>query len=167
MDIKNLRYNKEYSIYVSDDGRVFKEANYSLRGGGAKYRCIVSNKKKIDVHRLVAKTFIKNPENLPLVCHKDDDPRNNRVENLWFGSYADNMQDMIEKGRGITGVKNQTYQRYFLVLGMVIEGIKHRGIAKKLDITESRVSQIVAILKKKGMIPSHENFRKNENKYYL
>ena len=34
------------------------------------------------VHRLVAKTFIPNPDNLPLVNHKDEDKTNNYPYNL-------------------------------------------------------------------------------------
>lgn len=43
----------------------------------------VNGKTKIFLmHRLVAKHFIPNPDNLPQVNHKDEDISNNRVDNL-------------------------------------------------------------------------------------
>lgn len=50
-------------------------------------------------HQLVAWAFIPNPNNLPSVCHRDDNPSNNRVGNLFWGTQGDNIRDMYSKGR--------------------------------------------------------------------
>ena len=44
--------------------------------------CKNGEMKKCLVHRLVAQTFIPNPDNLPQVNHKDEDKENNSVQNL-------------------------------------------------------------------------------------
>lgn len=40
------------------------------------------NGKWYPIHRLIAKTFISNPDNLPQVNHKDEDKNNNCIDNL-------------------------------------------------------------------------------------
>lgn len=50
------------------------------------------------LHRLVAEAFIPNPEGYPEVRHLDDDPSNNEVWNLAWGTQYDNVQDCINNG---------------------------------------------------------------------
>lgn len=44
------------------------------------------------VHRLVAVTFIPNPDRLPSVNHRDGVKSNNSVSNLQWMTYSDNMK---------------------------------------------------------------------------
>lgn len=90
----------EGSYEVSNEGRVRSLERivnptrpYMRKGGllkpntdrdGYQRVTLFSNgaRKKVGVHQLVARTFIPNLENFPIINHKDENPRNNRVENL-------------------------------------------------------------------------------------
>lgn len=55
-----------------------------------------SKQKAFLVHRLVAEAFISNLEDKPYVCHKNDIPDDNIIENLYWGTHSDNSKDMYK-----------------------------------------------------------------------
>jgi hypothetical protein len=73
------------------NNEIIMKTSYRVRGG---YECVIlckNNKKKSKrVHRLVAEAFIPNPSGLPIINHKDENPRNNRVSNLEWCDYQYN-----------------------------------------------------------------------------
>ncbi len=54
--------------------------------------------RKRTVHRLVAEAFIGPCPELHEVCHGDGNPRNNRLENIRYGTHAENMLDKVKHG---------------------------------------------------------------------
>lgn len=80
--------------------RLMKPSKASNRGEYMRY-CLSMDgvKKDYKIHRLVAEAFIPNPNNLPMVNHKDENPKNNCVENLeWCDAkYNCNYGTAIER----------------------------------------------------------------------
>ena len=58
-----------------------------------------------DLHGLVARAYVPNPNNKPLVLHKNDDPTNYLPENLIWGTPSENMKGVTKNKQG----KQQAY----------------------------------------------------------
>lgn len=55
------------------------------------------------VHRIIALTFIPNPEGKPCVNHKDNNPLNNKVENLEWVTHQENIAYCVKQNRNAKG----------------------------------------------------------------
>jgi len=54
------------------------------------------------MHRLVAELFIEGRTDINnQVLHRDDNPHNNTIENLYWGSYEDNLNDSIVNNKRV------------------------------------------------------------------
>ena len=97
--------------YVSDKGRVLGISGRIMKptapGKNWKYYSVCLKRDGKDyrrtIHRLVAESFLPNPNNLPQVNHKDENKLNNIVENLewcsarYNNNYGNNMRSGREK----------------------------------------------------------------------
>ncbi len=98
----------EGSVFSSKSKKEWRKLKPVYRQHGKRYHRLQitlweNNKgKSFFISRLVALTFIPNPNNYPQVCHKDSNPSNNNVDNLRWDTQQGNMDDrMVRERAGI------------------------------------------------------------------
>lgn len=57
--------------------------------------------KRYLIHKLVAETFIENPNDYKYINHKDNNTKNNKIENLEWCTQSYNIQYAYDKGNKI------------------------------------------------------------------
>lgn len=90
--------------------------------------CLGSNYRTF-VHKLVASAFVPNPDNYPVVRHRDDNRKNNASDNLIWGTQSYNIQDCIAHGRFHSNIE--------IAKKVALEKQRKKVIATSLDSGES------------------------------
>ena len=90
----------EKGYFVSPSGNIYNRHGDLMVGAIDKcgYRHVILNRKNHNVHRVIAETFISNPDNLPCVNHKDGNKLNNSVDNLEWCTHSENTKHAYDNG---------------------------------------------------------------------
>ena len=120
------KYIKDYEgLYqISNLGRVFSlnknKFKHPTKGSDGYIRVSLykeRERKSYLVHRLVAEAFIENPNNYPIINHKDENPSNNRVDNLewctfkYNNNYGNHIKNMVENNTYYKGSKHPSSRK--------------------------------------------------------
>ena len=143
---------KDGKILVSKDGVRFYERVFQTNHNGyltVKLTDKLGETHQRKVHRLVALAFIPNPFNFELVLHLDNNPKNNRVDNLKWGTQKENMQQMVRDGRQR---KSELIKFLPRVAMLVDQGYKASEISQILNISRTSTGRLI----KKLQIKNHQ-----------
>ena len=142
---------------VSDEGRVRSLDRVSSDGSRRKGRVLTPTginhvhvtlssrgvKRKPSVHRLVLEAFLGPPPAGAIGCHRDDDPRNNCLRNLYWGSHSQNYSDSVVNGGRDGRVGAFTEHEVRAIRARVASGEKQASVARSLGVDPSTVSLMV------------------------
>lgn len=121
-EIKPIKYHKGYTkVYLYNNGE----------------------SKQIDIHRLVAIHFIKNPHNKKQVNHKNGIKTDNRVENLEWVTAKENTLHSINEGLRLKRYPQKLNELQVRTIRKTYPYISQEKIAEIFNVNQTLISAIV------------------------
>jgi len=115
LNYRNHGYSQVLVPKRNNSGRLWVE----LYGHRKRKPCLI--------HRLVATAFIPNPNGYPQINHKDENPTNNRVDNLEWCTGDYNIRYYLERHRGQLGKNRKATDGYGKRLCLAVEQLTLEG----------------------------------------
>lgn len=114
INIENIKEDMKliegsFTDYITPTGNIYKDygnnmffpkKNFINKHNGYLYCGITypEGNRQRRVHILVAQAFLPNPNNYPIVLHKDNNKNNCNVENLKWGTVSENTKQAFDDG---------------------------------------------------------------------
>jgi hypothetical protein len=96
-DVYSLKFNRRKKLTPVTSGNGYKYVNI----------CHLGKPKPMHIHRLVAMQYLPSqPSPKHEIRHLDGNPLNNNVDNLMWGTKAENVNDKIRHGRSTRGERH-------------------------------------------------------------
>lgn len=150
--MKEILFAKKYKI--DEYGNVFSKGNkkwQSTTKQGYKRISLVCDDgktRKFLVHRLVALTYLPNPENKPEVNHKDGVKYNNHVDNLEWVTRDENMKHAFSTGLNNNEGENNgrsilSKEDVIDIYMKALDGARVIDLSKEYSVSNSCISDIM------------------------
>ena len=124
--------------------------------------CLYKNKthKYCLIHRLVAQAFIPNPDNLPIINHKNEDKSDNRVENLeWCDHKYNSNYNGVLKKRSQRMKENGIYEKR-------TQRMKENGIYEKIALKNIKYPELIGLDEKEYRKEYRKKYREEHREHY-
>jgi len=118
-------------------GRILRPGRYTSTGHVSVV--LGHGKNGIPVHQLVARTFLGPRPDGADVRHLNGDPRDNRVDNLCYGSRTENILDHYRQGKAW---RKLTKSQIVEIGRRLLQGETGHSLAIEFGVSESTVSKI-------------------------
>lgn len=146
---------EDHKLQISEDGKevYWNDRKYAISLMRSGYFKISTPRKKgikrktLLVHRLVAKMYIPNPENLPFVNHKDGNKQNNNYHNLEWCTREHNARHAFSTGLMDEALRKRTNSLRNKMIRELIEllGYTQYDISEAWGLSQQRVSEIMKL----------------------
>ena len=164
-DYLNYSVNDLGEVFNNKTGRKLKQT--IKKGYCGVYLYNKEGRKFFLVHRLVATTFIPNPNNYPEVNHKDENPLNNNVNNLeWctskynnnYGTHKEKLRKRMLENNPFQGKQHTNESKEKMSYAkkgkpskrkrkIVIQGVEYDSVTQAMDILKISTRKLYQLLK--------------------
>ena len=144
--IDRIIYDKNLKRSRNFKGKILKQ---NIRNDGYLFVNLSKNgiNKVVKIHRIIAKTFIKNSNNYKCINHINGNKQDNNINNLEWCTYSHNIKEAyklgLKKPISIKGGKNKCSKivnQYDLDNNFIKKWYCIKDASKKLKIKDSNIS---------------------------